>query len=508
MEEIYSEPAKVELLKYFTNSYDISVAAAKTCYSPRVVKDEEINEGLRERIGKGCYEGGHHTVFQHATFCFGLSNLSRQVVWAFLHMHPFYNSDQSSQRYVKLKEIKSYIPKLEGENLNLFKKGVARSWEVYNQLNEILLRDIIKLKGKEIDSIDEKEKKMLEKKSMEIARYVIPVSAHTSLYYTISGVVLYRLYKLMNQMPCTQEVSEIIGMMVEEVKKVDPHFFEYVDDPLPIESTIEYQFFKNLDSGSDILFNDDFNEEFDKELGEYNSKLISYLPNGEKLMADAVRCILANNKLSDEEAIDLVLDPKKNNYLLPTLNVSTISPLMRSMNHPYFVFKKKISHSADSQDQRHRMTPGSRVVLLNTKEPDYFTPELIIKNEQAKKIYDEYMKEVWDLKNNLLENGVDISDAMYILPNSVNVRFIQSSNFLNLWHKWRMRLCYTAQREIWKCSVEEYEQIKEIMPNLVKYVGPDCKLRFRGECKPFCTEGPRWCGNPVWVWKEYGERIL
>ena len=51
---------------------------------------------------------------------FGLENISRQLVWTFLHSYPFYNSEQSSQRYVKLKEPRAYVPPLSGAALDVF----------------------------------------------------------------------------------------------------------------------------------------------------------------------------------------------------------------------------------------------------------------------------------------------------------------------------------------------------------------------------------------------------
>ena len=68
--------------------YDDAIAAARTCYSTRVVEVDEITERQRENIGPLTFEGGHHTVYQHATFEFALSGISRQLVWSFLHAFP------------------------------------------------------------------------------------------------------------------------------------------------------------------------------------------------------------------------------------------------------------------------------------------------------------------------------------------------------------------------------------------------------------------------------------
>src|SRR5581483_5004493 len=104
----------VRLLAYTADPYDISVASARTCYSPRVRLTSEVNEALRATLGKAIYDAGHHTPFQHPTFVFGLENISRQFTWSFLHSHPFYNSEQSSQRYVALEEARVFRPPLEG----------------------------------------------------------------------------------------------------------------------------------------------------------------------------------------------------------------------------------------------------------------------------------------------------------------------------------------------------------------------------------------------------------
>ncbi|MBI4443663.1 MAG: FAD-dependent thymidylate synthase, partial [Acidobacteria bacterium] len=87
---------RVTLRNCFQKPFDSAIAAARTCYSNRVVSPEEITEKQRTTIGAATFAGGHHTVFQHAHFEFGLENISRHFVWNFLHSHPFYNSEQSS----------------------------------------------------------------------------------------------------------------------------------------------------------------------------------------------------------------------------------------------------------------------------------------------------------------------------------------------------------------------------------------------------------------------------
>ena len=98
--------------------FDGAIAAARTCYSPRVIGAHEITERQRDTIGALTFDAGHHTVYQHAHFEFGLENVSRQFVWTFLHSYPFYNSEQSSQRYVKLKNFAARVAQHETDHLD------------------------------------------------------------------------------------------------------------------------------------------------------------------------------------------------------------------------------------------------------------------------------------------------------------------------------------------------------------------------------------------------------
>src|SRR3954451_23960961 len=121
--------------------FDSAIAAARTCYSPRVIAANEVTDGQRNTIGALTFDAGHHTVYQHANFEFGLENVSRQFVWTFLHSYPFYNSEQSSQRYVKLREPRAFVPPIEGEALDVYERAILTAWDRYAELSSLLKDD-------------------------------------------------------------------------------------------------------------------------------------------------------------------------------------------------------------------------------------------------------------------------------------------------------------------------------------------------------------------------------
>ena len=229
--------------------------------------------------------------------------------------------------------------------------------------------------------------------------------------------------------------------------------------------------------------------------------LTDFSPQAPRVVAEAYRAVLGltESACSDAEAIDRLLNPARNTYRLETLNVGVHAPIMRALQHANFTFAKKISHTADSQDQRHRMVPGSRplLVLTDTRAPDFLTPMLIAGNSRAREVYERAMADAWSAKNELLDRGVRREIALYLLPNAKAIRLVESGSLLHLLHKWTMRTCFNAQEEIYQASMEEVEQVRAALPALGRYLGPPCYIRA-GVASPICTEGSHFCGVKVW----------
>jgi thymidylate synthase ThyX len=500
---VETAPPRVTLRNCFTRPYDSAIAAARTCYSPTIISPEQITHKQRVNIGAATFEGGHHTVYQHAHFEFGLENVSRQFVWSFLHSHPFYNSEQQSQRYVRLDKVQAFVPPLDGEARRVYEAAVERAWEYYRRLSELLrddthavLADIWHLSEMSHQRRRKKVGRQAEKKAIEIARYVLPLGAFTTMVHTLSGIILHRLWRMQRAGDTPHEASLIVEEMVKRVREVDPQFFERIGkQPLDQQQLPEWVL------GQQRTTADGFRKEFDGQLNDKVSVLIDYSANAERVVAQAVRAVLGRSQenMPDDQALDTVLNPARNTYRLETLNVSSHSPLMRALNHATYTFAKRISHTADSQDQRHRMVPGSRPMMLLTDSPapDFITPMIIRRNPRAREVYEQAMAEAWQAKNRLLELGVPREFALYLLPNGTAVRFVESGSLIHLLHKWTMRTCFNAQEEIYQASMEEIDQVRRVHPRLMRHVGPPCYIRV-GIASPICTEGSHFCGIKVW----------
>jgi len=493
---------EVRLRNWFVRPYDDAIAAARTCYSPRVIEAHEVTPRQRRHIGPLTFQGGHHTVYQHATFEFSLSGISRQLVWSFLHAFPFFNSEQQSQRYVRLDEARAHVPPaLGGEARDVYLAAIERAWAAYRELTRRLvpvtrgiLGELWRLDARRNVAFARDVDKEAEKKAIETARYVIPIACHTAMVYTVSGLVLHRLRRMAAVSDVPDEARALVERMLAAVEQVDPAFFSEVGDPPLADDEVLENRCAPAGVGDAAAA-----AAFDAALGGRRSLLVDWGARAPQVVADAVRRVLGRAELPDDEALALALDPARNPYRLETLNVGTHAPVMRALEHAHYTFRKKLSHSADSQDQRHRMVPGSRPLLSRTVPAtvDVVEPELIRDDPACHALFVEAVEAAWDARARLLALGATPQLALYVLPNALAVRFEESGSLLHLLHKWTMRTCFNAQREIFEASMDELAQVREVHPELVRHVGPPCFVRD-GLAKPRCTEGSHFCGVPVW----------
>jgi thymidylate synthase ThyX len=538
-----SPPPAVTLLREEStrHPFALAIAAAWSCYGARPAKVENVlklihdpqPEGLspekaadratrRERALKlyaDLFAAGHHTTLQHATFIFVLDNVSRLAIWSFFHAHPFYNSEQVSQRYREVGGGVMVTPDLPEPALGIYRAAIERSLEGYRRLTDLLAPDFgrdyarvfparAKARG---EAAERRLADALQKRAQEVARYVLPLATPAHLYHTVNGLTLLRYYVLANQPDAPAEVRYVVNRMVDEVLAVDPFFLGAPGHPLDLrvlgaqealEARALADWRANLAQTAEET--EAFCQRFDAALGEFeHSRLASFNPDAERTMAEAIRTVLGLTPaaLDDEAAIAQVLDGSRNPYLGHPLFLAMNSKLMQTLNHVPFTFQKRISGAEDAQNQRHRGTLSSGPLLTAhlRREPDVIVPWAIRRNPDALAEYDATVRALWDAKNALLDRGVSPEWALYLLPNAHRVRFYESGTLLTYFWKWIKRLCYDAQREIFETAREEVSQVRAVLPAIGRYVdGPPCVMRSRAGATPICPEGERFCGIPVW----------
>ena len=181
--------------------------------------------------------------------------------------------------------------------------------------------------------------------------------------------------------------------------------------------------------------------------------------------------------MADDEALDRVMNPARNRYRLDVLNVSYHSPLMRALHHATYVFEKRLSHTADSQDQRHRMVPASRPLMTfaDTAQAGLHHAAAHRRRTRApRRCTTRRCRRRGTRRTSCWRSDVPLEFALYVLPNAKTLRFIESGSLLALLHKWTMRSCFNAQEEIYLASMDEIEQVRSAHPRIGRHIGPPC----------------------------------
>jgi len=104
---------KIEILKTNYKPTDIAVGSARSCYfGKHIITPEDASKwDKKNELLNSIFKAGHHTTLMHYHFTFLIEGISRLLIWRLLHSHPFYNSEQVSQRYAKMKIDNFTYPK-------------------------------------------------------------------------------------------------------------------------------------------------------------------------------------------------------------------------------------------------------------------------------------------------------------------------------------------------------------------------------------------------------------
>ena len=131
---------------------------------------------------------------------------------------------------------------------------------------------------------------------------MLPLATPAHLYHTVNGLTLLRYHVLANQPDVPTEVRDIVDRMVDEVLAVDPYFLGAPGFPLDLRlldtgETLEAQALgrvaRRAGPTGAAAETAAARDAFDEALGPYDSRLIGYDADAERVMAEAVRAVLA-----------------------------------------------------------------------------------------------------------------------------------------------------------------------------------------------------------------------
>ncbi len=210
--------------------------------------------------------------------------------------------------------------------------------------------------------------------------------------------------------------------------------------------------------------------------------LLAYTPDADEICAAAGRSCY-----SEKPADELKGTGNAERSLASIVGMGHYSVV----EHASFTFSVSgVSRSLTHQLVRHRIASFSQQSqrYVGMKTPDYVTPPTVAADPELLRIYDEAMKNIWDIYSRLGEK-IPAEDARYVLPNGCTTNITITMNARELLHFFSLRCCERAQWEIRELAEKMLALCLEVSPTIFKDAGPPC---MRGTC----PEGKKSCGHP------------
>ncbi len=438
---------QVEFLEIDTPS-NVAVSAARTCYFPGgiVTPDASAEWARKDDLLQGIFKGGHHTTLMHTHVTMLISGMSRHLIWRLLHAHPYYNSEQVSQRYAKMK-IENFVYPAAGEKAAW--EGYYRGcFDAYERLIDVLLPDVEAV-------VPKFRRKDSRKKAQEMARYVLPGGMSAYLYHTVNIITLLRYIAVAKAMPeCRTEAAEFADIVAVKLVETDASLaplVEHAREANPVFPAFDMAAHK-------------------AKLGVTDESVRVY-----DVVGDAAFDVNEN-----------YADVLRFSQMLPDSGVLG-----------GFSTYTRLSLSADAQNQRHRRSPAVRPALESLYARNHYTPPIIAKNPEALAIYEQAIAESYAFFESQCD-AIGFGEAAYALANAHEIELVERDEFTSFHHKAQMRLCYNAQEEIFDIVHEQVKQLRAMGVPGADALLPPCATRFAMKIRPTCPEGDHFCGIKVW----------
>ncbi len=196
---------KVEILSHTPNCEEIVASAARLCYSNADIS--ELMDTMEGQKGKKLIEKllslGHESPFEHISFTFGVSGVSRALTHQLVR-HRIASYSQKSQRYVSENQFEYIIPP------SIQKNEISN--ELYNEV---------------INQISQSYQKLVEMGvPKEDARYLLPNACETKIIITMNARSLFNFFKHRACVRAQWEIRELASQMLDKVRDIAPNIFK------------------------------------------------------------------------------------------------------------------------------------------------------------------------------------------------------------------------------------------------------------------------------------------
>lgn len=213
---------QVKLLNYTPHPEETVAAAARLCYSKEDIADlwQPTEHKDNAKFTSMLAELGHESPFEHVTFTFGISGISRACSHQLVR-HRIASYSQKSQRYVDECQFRYVTPPAicgNDELESIYQDTMCMIESRYDMIRQALT-------SMHIES--GMTQKAAEKKANEDARMVLPNACTTSIIVTMNVRSLWNFFKHRCCNRSQWEIREVANQMLSICQTAAPNLFRY-----------------------------------------------------------------------------------------------------------------------------------------------------------------------------------------------------------------------------------------------------------------------------------------
>lgn len=139
------------------------------------------------------------------------------------------------------------------------------------------------------------------------------------------------------------------------------------------------------------------------------------------------------------------------------------------IEHVSFTFRiEGVSRALTHQLVRHRIASYSQRSqrYVDEGEFEYVMPPNVERNEEARKLFVDFMEKSKELYDGLRGMGIRKQDARFVLPNACESKIVVTMNARSLRNFFHLRMARGAQWEIRKLATKMFDLVHDVAPEL------------------------------------------
>ncbi len=211
-----------------------------------------------------------------------------------------------------------------------------------------------------------------------------------------------------------------------------------------------------------------------------NVEIVGYTPNPEVTVAIAARACFSDE---DYYSIEGHLSEHDVERILATVIAKGHHSVLE---HASFTFAiSGISRVVSHQLVRHRIASYSQLSQQRSDAStlDFVVPPDIRRAPHLAAEYRDLMVGCQEFYNRLVEDGIPLGTARYVLPSSFTTRIVMTMNARSLFNLIAQRECAAEEWEFRQLATLIHRQLMTVAPGIFRYAGTEC------ETHGICPEG-------------------